>query len=405
MEIIPRNKNFGYSFTEKQFTPVKNRINNDEKLIRLETGKIVGHLYRKTNETEWAIQNKATKANYSESKYQTKLILKRYRFNKTKKILGYTNEYINLFTELLASKNHSGYPKERLNLVNYRERVLKQNKKQSYNNFFNLNDNASVKGKNLFSDKRLYPNSIKKQKDEFYNYSPNSMIFKKLKAKLRRNKKNNLRTFKNFYSDYNKNSPSNELTNFSYTNYNDKDSKNDQIKKIKYKSLTKSKINKLFFVNNTNSNKYVMTTGNKKFNQNVDDEDIFHDEEEKLNKEEQFIINGDKDEYEKYLKEKYGFFENKNDKRLQYIKEAKQRYLLVFKNNKVIEKKNSHKITEEYFRKISREKRNLQNPELNKKSYSIHEIFREPLTKKEINNIKLNHNSKNLLRKITIGSN
>ena len=405
MEIIPRNKYLGHTYT-KQFTPVKKRIIDDEKLIRLETGKIVGHLYRKTNETEWAIQSKATKANLvSESKYQTKLIFKRFKFNKNKKILGYTDEYINILTDLLSSKKHSAYPKERLNLVNFREKIFKYDKKQSYNNYFNLNDNSSINEKNLISDKRSYATSNQKQREKSFSSSPNSLIFKKLQSKIRKKRKNSFKIYGSYFNDCNKNLKSSELSNFSYTNYYDKDSKNNQMKKIKYKSLDKNKINDLFFGNNSNINKYIMTTESKDENQDDDNGDIFHKENEKLNKAEQFIINGDKDEYEKYLKEKFSFFEDEDIRRQQYIKEVKQRNLLVFKNNQIVEKKNDRKNIEEYFKKINREKKNLLNPELNKNSYSIHDIFRPPLTKKEINKIKLNYHSKNLLKRIKLGSN
>lgn len=121
----------------KKITKNKLKDNEGQEIIRLQHGTIIGKLYKKTNETEWAAQNKAIKEKPT-SDFEIKQILRRYKFNKEKLSIGFTNEYLNLLSELLYSKIN-GYSKERLKLSNYRKFLSKNYNKNNKKYFDDFN--------------------------------------------------------------------------------------------------------------------------------------------------------------------------------------------------------------------------------------------------------------------------
>ena len=105
----------------------ENVENGENEVIKLHAGTVIGKLYKKTNETEWAAQNRAMKEKNA-SNYEIKQIIKRYNFNKGKLKYGFPDEYINLLTELLYS-GKKDYSKERLQLSKKRINLIKKIKK------------------------------------------------------------------------------------------------------------------------------------------------------------------------------------------------------------------------------------------------------------------------------------
>ena len=464
---------------------------NDGMLIKLQNGTIIGKLYKKTNETEWATTNRAIKEK-NPSNYEIKQILKRYKFNQGKLRFGLDNNYINLLTELLYSKKKEdlNYSKERLKLYNLRINFGKKNKKAFRNivsgNFaFNNSDNNTIindhfrqklaissiatphsnknnrniikndmKGniyfKTYFKNHTITDNNINLCKINVNNNSKsinvlnktmnknNKKMEKKLKNMYNCEGNNNInnqvslinslyRKNKNFCNNikslkYNSSKKENEINNIYLNVYNDPsflrnnnnlndysqekikfNNKNDGLKNIDETIIEPNK--SLKYLNKSNSssnskdlkNKDSIINASKLKNTSYKNErDIYF---EKENEEDEFLANGDKDKYEDYLKNKFGFFEDIQDKKTQYIYEIKKRNYKIF-NNKNIEMKDDHKPVLNYLNKLSRTKKN--EKENVPRRYSIHDIFKERYSKATLNRMKLNHHSKNIMKQLKI---
>lgn len=133
-DLTNSNKHNNTESNKKNIT----KDNEEHQIIQLESGAIIGKLYKKTNETEWAAQNRAIKEK-NHTNYDIKQILKRYNFNKGKIKYGFSDEYINLITELLYSPKKD-YSKERLKLSKQRINLTKKrnkDKKNIINNYLN----------------------------------------------------------------------------------------------------------------------------------------------------------------------------------------------------------------------------------------------------------------------------
>ena len=384
-------------------------------IINLQTEKVIGKLYKKTNETEWAAQNRAIKEKHT-TNYDIKQILKRYYFNKNKLKYGYSNEYLNLVTELLYLSKKD-YSKDRLQLCKYRINFSKkknkdntnfinnilnksENKKDylkqrmtisaipsSYNNLLNINTNINDTYKNNTKNNNFYsaknPNKTIFLNKELYkkNIYLNSGILKKNDKNLFLNEKiklkdiefkNNIKTekFNNLVNIPNK-------TNTIYINAFNK-SKNYNLN-LSNKSLDKSE------------NWYSLhNSPKKKIYKN--ERDIYFEKEKELD---QFLVTGDKDKYEDYLKNKFKFFVDMEDKQTQYLQEIKKRSITIF-NNKNVEMQDSHKRVTNYLDKLSRGREMIENG----KKYKIHDLFKKNYTAQTLNKLKINYNSKKILQNL-----
>lgn len=447
-------------------------IKEEDGVIKLQSGTIIGKLYKKTNETEWSTQNRAIKEK-SESNYETNLILKRYKLNKGKLNFGFDNEYIDLLTELLYSKKkeNSNYSKERLRLYNYRINLDKKNKKD-FNDYHIIKDNlrqkmavSALTSPNKNSNihfKTFYSNYRRNQlKDNSYNLCRISANINKtislnnrknnfkLKSKSsfnERNKINNHLTLLN--SLYKRNNDfyfnNNNISNLKYNNLNinkyQKENKSnnnylnlfnipDSLKKINNNNnyieekinINKSKILKDIDENsnkaiksldknnscdNSNDSKQInndITNRNSQRHPTKKKTKIYKNEKdiyfEKEKEEDEFLASGDRDKYEDYLKNKFGFYEDVDDKQTQYIYEIKKRNAKLF-NNKDVEMKNDNQRALNYLNKIFRIKKEEHSNVHHE--YTIHDIFKEKYSKAAINKLRINNNSKNIMKKLKI---
>ena len=410
----------------KYNTNIKTKQDKEEnRIINLQTGGIKGKLYKKTNETEWAAQNRAIKEK-STSNYEIKQILKRYNYNKGKLKLGFTNEYINILTELLHSGKRD-YSKERLKLSKNRLHINKNSKEykdfiNSYNNLYlNKFDNNNFINNNINQKIMIGSSPIKNNnfiinEDKYNIKSPNLLnktIILNNKIILEKinniNQSNNININNNTYSNFH-----NNIYNIKYNRLNtDKFKSNNIYLKLKELdllnntnrnnnnnalNLSNKSLDKVNSLNNSNYLKSVKRNKNnspKKKCKTVykNERDIYFEKEKE---EDEFILSGDKDKYETYLKNKFDFFEDMKDKQTQYMYEIKKRNMTIF-NNKNIEMKNNHINALNYLKKMSRENDiKLEN----QKKYNIHDLFKEKYTKAQISKFILNNKSKKIMKNL-----
>ena len=410
----------------KYNTNIKTKQDKEEnRIINLQTGGIKGKLYKKTNETEWAAQNRAIKEK-STSNYEIKQILKRYNYNKGKLKLGFTNEYINILTELLHSGKRD-YSKERLKLSKNRLHINKNSKEykdfiNSYNNLYlNKFDNNNFINNNINQKIMIASSPIKNNnfiinEDKYNIKSPNLLnktIILNNKIILEKinniNQSNNININNNTYSNFH-----NNIYNIKYNRLNtDKFKSNNIYLKLKELdllnntnrnsnnnalNLSNKSLDKVNSLNNSNYLKSVKRNKNnspKKKCKTVykNERDIYFEKEKE---EDEFILSGDKDKYETYLKNKFDFFEDMKDKQTQYIYEIKKRNMTIF-NNKNIEMKNNHINALNYLKKMSR----ANDIKLeNQKKYNIHDLFKEKYTKAQISKFILNNKSKKIMKNL-----
>ena len=410
----------------KYNTNIKTKQDKEEnRIINLQTGGIKGKLYKKTNETEWAAQNRAIKEK-STSNYEIKQILKRYNYNKGKLKLGFTNEYINILTELLHSGKRD-YSKERLKLSKNRLHINKNSKEykdfiNSYNNLYlNKFDNNNFINNNINQKIMIGSSPIKNNnfiinEDKYNIKSPNLLnktIILNNKIILEKinniNQSNNININNNTYSNFH-----NNIYNIKYNRLNtDKFKSNNIYLKLKELdllnntnrnnnnnalNLSNKSLDKVNSLNNSNYLKSVKRNKNnspKKKCKTVykNERDIYFEKEKE---EDEFILSGDKDKYETYLKNKFDFFEDMKDKQTQYMYEIKKRNMTIF-NNKNIEMKNNHINALNYLKKMSR----ANDIKLeNQKKYNIHDLFKEKYTKAQISKFILNNKSKKIMKNL-----
>ena len=410
----------------KYNTNIKTKQDKEEnRIINLQTGGIKGKLYKKTNETEWAAQNRAIKEK-STSNYEIKQILKRYNYNKGKLKLGFTNEYINILTELLHSGKRD-YSKERLKLSKNRLHINKNSKEykdfiNSYNNLYlNKFDNNNFINNNINQKIMIGSSPIKNNnfiinEDKYNIKSPNllnktiTLNNKIILEKINNiNQSNNININNNTYSNFH-----NNIYNIKYNRLNtDKFKSNNIYLKLKELdllnntnrnnnnnalNLSNKSLDKVNSLNNSHYLKSVKKNKNnspKKKCKTVykNERDIYFEKEKE---EDEFILSGDKDKYETYLKNKFDFFEDMKDKQTQYIYEIKKRNMTIF-NNKNIEMKNNHINALNYLKKMSRA--NDIKLETQKK-YNLHDLFKEKYTKAQISKFILNNKSIKIMKNL-----
>ena len=77
-----------------------------EQLLRLNSNEIKTSIFKPSKLKVWRVENKKIKKYVpQDSKYNFKQIVKNFKLNKEQLIHGYSNKYINLFTDLLYEKN------------------------------------------------------------------------------------------------------------------------------------------------------------------------------------------------------------------------------------------------------------------------------------------------------------
>ena len=426
-DLTKSNKHNNTESNKKNIT----KDNEEHQIIQLESGAIIGKLYKKTNETEWAAQNRAIKEK-NPTNYDIKQILKRYNFNKGKIKYGFSDEYINLITELLYSPKKD-YSKERLKLSKQRINLTKKrnkDKKNFINNYLNISENKNDNLPQKMTISAVGPsfnnnqyNSINENKylNTFYNIKKNNEnifysaknnkkrkflinkeIYNKnnyIKSEIQHKNGNNLFLLKSLY-DKNKIKEYKFSNNNKIIKYNDLCSIIPNRNKISSNTIYSNIFNKPKINNLNLSSKsfdksdigYSPQNSPKKKTKYKNERDIYFEKEKELD---EFLMSGDKDKYEDYLKDKFGFFEDMEDKQTQYIYEIKKRNATIF-NNRNIEMQNNRKLVDNYLSKLSRGREGIEK----EKKYKIHDLFKHNYTSHTLNKIKLNNNSKKILKNL-----
>ena len=120
--------NNGYVLFHPNYIASKREQIRLQKLIKLHSDEIKNHLFKPNNNLKvWRVENKIIKKYVpQESRYNLKQIIKNFKLNREQFLHGYSNKYIDLFTNLLNDKNVKKYSTKRLSLVDFRKKILKK---------------------------------------------------------------------------------------------------------------------------------------------------------------------------------------------------------------------------------------------------------------------------------------
>ena len=315
----------------------------------------------------WRVENKKLKKYVpQDSKYNFKQIVKNFKLNREQLLHGYSNKYINLFTNLLHENNTKKYAKKRLTLVDFRKKVLKKNLNTSFEEYIQKEPlseryNSSKKKLNniyltnviqkLEKDKNKQKNKCATCKKE-QNKHKNSILLKELTFEPNSNSNSNYKENKLKINLLNSNSNTNNISvkMFSYEDTNQKNN-------IENINLTNYKNNNIYckICNTCISEPNINVISNCIINDYTyrkdDDENIYF---EKLTPKEEFIERRNKAKYIDFLKSKYNFYTSSNIKDLKNYSEIKKRQLLFYSKKEQIEQPLDFPYKKEFFKRFNR---------------------------------------------------
>ena len=264
-----------------------------------------------SNEDKWRGKSNHNCLTTTEQNYEINEIIKKYQSSKDE-IKGYSSKYLLQLSDLLGQKDKN-FIKKRFELYNNRINGKKVNK--------NLNKEKEIKTLS----------NVNSKLDKIFNSKKSDTVtmfctsFRKNKIKKINNKKN--------YDTVNNNLP------------------------IKSKSLktlltTKNK-NNLLRSKGKEAQSVLITQlyGNQK------NEDFY---DKPLGGKEEFLLDGDKEKYQEFLKKEYNFYNNDNLNQVLYIYEKNKRIELFknIKNYKFLKLKKNLAFRNNFITKILREKNN-----------------------------------------------
>ena len=178
-----------------------------------------------------------------------------------------------------------------------------------------------------------------------------------------------------------------------YSNYNNKSiNKTNSFENINYSK--EQNINSVKEENKQNIIEKIETEKNEFLGVNEIKDNNFNED---LEQKEEFLESGDKDKYETYLKNKFDFYEDLEERQEKNIYEIKKMHLKIFKQ-KDIEMKNNQKFKLNYIKKISNDKKEEKTD--SQKVYNIHDLFKEKLNKSLLKKIKLYQNNRNIFKNL-----
>ena len=330
-----------------------------QKLIRLNSDEIKSHLFKPNKLKVWRVEKK-TKKKYipQESKYNLKQIVKNFKLNREQLSHGYSNKYINLFTNLLYEKNIKKYAQKRLSLVDFRKKILKKNLNTSFEEFIEkepLSEKYNFSKRNL---NNLYLTTLIQKLEKSKNKEKNNCLTsRKEKEKNKSNNKNNRILLKELFiepnsSDYKlniKNNNNDKLVKI--FSYNDSGKKNNQNNEnLINNNLFDSKIYDASISElniHSNQNKII---NNYIYAKDEDEYKYFG----KLTPKEEFITGRNKAKYIDYLKNKYHFYTSNNIKDLKNYSEIKKRQLKFNSGKDKIEYVLDFPYKKEFFKRYNR---------------------------------------------------
>ena len=354
-----------------------------------------------------AKHNKKSQMNYIEgfnnyinktynNKYNNKIAI--YEFftpnrNKLKKNKPFFNSFYNKNKYKLRnsnSPNNNNFYNNRI-MTNYE--IRKINYKMNAFNMINELNNCRKNYMNLYKNIR----TIKCRNIKNF-YTNNGEIL---------NNKNHLNSFNNTISNL-----TNAINKKSKNLNKDNDNDLSKIMMNRYSSNNIKSINKTNLFENIYYSKAQNNNIEKEENRKNSDEknekdknaflgvneikdNIYHED---LEKKEEFLESGDKDKYETYLKNKFAFYEDLEDRQEKNIYEIKRRHLKIFKPQDIEMNNNIQKIKLNFIKKISNDKKKEKTD--SHKTYNIHDLFKEKLNKSLLKKIKLNQNSKKIFKNL-----
>jgi len=346
--------------------------------------------------------NNYTNKSYN-NKYNNKLVISenvspnRNKFQKNKKFLNYLYNIHKYKLRNRNSPNDNNFYNSRI-MTNYRSRKINK-----FNENNELNDNIKTNYVNLYKNIKIV---------KFRNlnklYSNNDDI---LNIKNHLNSNNN--TISNLANTINNNSKDLNII-INKDKNNNKDNNNDVSKIVinKYSSYSNKSINKT----NSSENIYYCKTQNNNIekgeNRNNFDEKFEEEKnvflgineiknsiyKEDLERKEEFLESGDKDKYEAYLKNRFNFYEDLEDRQEKNLNEIKKKHLNIFKHKNIEMKNNIQKFKLNYIKKISNDKKEEKTN--SHKVYNIHDLFKEKLNKSLLKKIKLLQNNRDIFKNL-----
>ena len=342
-----------------------------EKLLKLSTDDYKRYLINPNKLKVWRVEDKKTKKYVpQDSKYNFKQIVKNFQLNREQIKHGYSNKYINLFTNLLYENTKHKYAKKRLFLVDFRKRILKNHlntsfedyiqkeplsekynfSKQKINSIYltqviNKGDRVKQRPKNrninfpLMGDKKysLSNKILMKELSNDINLNDNN------KYGFRLNTEGNAKDNFYIYSNSRKKIPFDENNNFNYLC--GKKICNTSSSETNIKSVKKAKNIKNYI--NDNKAKTIYNYTERK----IEDENKYF---ENINAREEYFEGRNKAKYLDYLKRKYNFFTRNKSKDYKSYSEVKKRQFLYYDNKDKVEYHLEFPYKKEFFKKQNR---------------------------------------------------
>jgi hypothetical protein len=342
-----------------------------EKLLKLSTDEYKRYLITPNKLKIWRVEDKKTKKYVpQDSKYNFKQIVKNFQLNREQIKHGYSNKYINLFTDLLYENTKHKYAKKRLLLVDFRKKILKNHlntsfedyiqkeplseqynfSKQKINSIYltqviNKGDRVKQRPKNrninfpLMGDKKysLSNKILMKELSNDINLNDNN------KYGFRLNTEGNAKDNFYIYSNSRKKIPFDENNNFNYLC--GKKICNTSSSETNIKSVKKAKNIKNYI--NDNKAKTIYNYTERK----IEDENKYF---ENINAREEYFEGRNKAKYLDYLKRKYNFFTRNKSKDYKSYSEVKKRQFLYYDNKDKVEYHLEFPYKKEFFKKQNR---------------------------------------------------
>jgi len=363
--------NNSYSLFHPNYLASKKDQIKLEQLLRLNSNEIKNSIFKPTKLKAWRVENKAIKKYVpQDSKYNLKQIVKKFKLNREQLLHGYSNKYINLFTDLLYENNlKKKYPKKRLSLIDFRKKVLKPKLNTSFEEFLKkepLSDRYNFSKQNL---NNIYLTTViqKFDKDKLKQKINCLTTKKEKKDKNDSNTNSNRIIFQKFSSESNINDNKYKLRLNIENSINKNGKKNSYIDSIKKNTKIYDNINTNIYGNNNDTKDFNSSLSELNIHipsNNIEERVINNytyrkDEDEnkyfdKLTPKEEFIMGRNKAKYIDYLKNKYNFYTYGNIKDLKNYSEIKKRQMIFNSGKDRIEYPIDYPYKKEFFKKYNR---------------------------------------------------
>ena len=349
-------KKIQYALFNPNYTSSKNDQIKLKKYINTKKDEKVSHLSTPTKLHDWRIENKAVKEYIpQESKYNFKQIIKNFKLNKEQLSNGFSNKYMDIFTDLLFKSKKKPYSKKRLCLIDFRKKILKHHKNTSFEVYIKEEplsekfDFSKQSMNNIYlSDKSYYKLKYKSYfntpKKDFYKNIGN-IKDKILTTELSKEKILNDNTSK---SKLNIESEGDE----GIENYNNRRKNRNNFNNLYNPIFYNTPFTKSY--NNLNSNEIKIINKNNEKKKIVEKDYFESNFFGKINPKEEFFEKRNKPKYIDYLKNKYHFYLNNKELDDKNYTEIKKRQLNYFNGKNKVKHPLEYPFKKEFFKKLNR---------------------------------------------------